>query len=71
MSVRLSTEENKTALFDSATGWAFGPVFDTQEEAEAFLAHLTSIGERDARHIPVGELVELALEWEAEREEIA
>lgn len=67
MSVRLSSQENRTALYDSTTGWAFGPTFDTQEDAEAFLEHLSRIGERDARLIPVGELVELALEWEAER----
>lgn len=67
MSVRLTTEENKVALYDSATGWAFGPTFETQDDAEAFLAHLADMGERDPRVIPIGELVELALEWEAER----
>lgn len=37
MSVRLTSGENKVALFDSTSGFAFGPVFDDETEAEAFL----------------------------------
>ena len=37
MSVRTTTRESKVALFDSVTGWAFGPTFDTADEADDFL----------------------------------
>jgi hypothetical protein len=32
MGVRLSTDENVVALFDSVTGWAFGPTFPDSDE---------------------------------------
>ena len=68
MGVRVTTAEGITALYDSTSGVAFGPVFDTLEDADAFLTHLQQIGERDPRLIPVGELGELAREWQEERE---
>lgn len=37
MGVRTTTGEQKTALYDSITDQAFGPVFDTEEEADLFL----------------------------------
>lgn len=40
MGVRLTSEENVTALYDSVTGWAFGTVFATPELAEDFLIWL-------------------------------
>lgn len=39
MGVRLTTDESKTALFDSVTGLAFGPVFDCTADAESFLEY--------------------------------
>lgn len=68
MGVRITgMRDSEVALYDSTTGIAFGPVFSTTEEAEAFLAHLEMIGERDPRVIPLGDLVTLAAEWKAER----
>lgn len=68
MGVRVTTQDSKYALYDSTTAVAFGPVFDTLTDCDDFLQHLQDIGERDPRVIPVGELVELAEEWKAERE---
>ena len=68
MGVRVTSQEGKHALFDSATAVAFGPVFDSMEDCDAFLEFLREIGERDPRHIPVGELVGFAEEWKADRE---
>lgn len=32
------THEGRVVLVDSTTEWAFGPVFESREDAEAFLA---------------------------------
>ena len=37
MSVRVTTTEGRAALYDSVTDVAFGPVFDSDEDAEEFL----------------------------------
>ena len=49
------------------TDVAFGPVFDSAEEAEDFLSHLVEIGERDPRVIPAADLAVLAAEFIEER----
>lgn len=67
MSVRI-TGTYEVALYDSTTGVAFGPTFESEDDAIEFLDHLKEIGERDPRVIPVGELIALAAEWKAERE---
>lgn len=36
MSVWLTSQEDKVCMFDSVTGIAFGPVFDSEEECESF-----------------------------------
>lgn len=41
MGVRLTSQEEKTALYDSVTDMAFGPVFDSLDAAETFLAWYT------------------------------
>lgn len=41
MGVRNSTYEGVTCLFDSVSGYAFGPVFDTADEAEDFVIWAT------------------------------
>ena len=63
MSVRLTTLEAKVALYDSTSGTAFGPVFEDEDAANAFLDHLVEIGERDPRFIPSVELAQLAQEF--------
>ena len=59
----------KYAMTDSVTGLAFGPVFETAEDGEAFQEHLEAVGERDPRVIPALELAELHREWMEERDE--
>lgn len=47
-------------LYCDTTMIAFGPVFETQYEAEAFLEHLAETDGRDARIIHAAELARLA-----------
>lgn len=66
MSVRITTYEGviaKVALYDSTSDTAFGPVFEEEDSANAFLDHLEEIGERDPRVIPAVELAALAQEF--------
>lgn len=63
MGVRLTSGEKKVALFDSTSGFAFGPVFDNDGDAEDFLRHLARNGYQDARDVAPQALVELHNEW--------
>lgn len=67
MSVRV-TDKTTVALYCSATGVAFGPVFDSEDDAEAFLAWVEPKTFLDVRVIPRGELVALFRSWSAERQ---
>lgn len=58
MGVRI-TDLETVALYDSTTGMAFGPTFERESEAEAFLAWLKEGDDIDARKIPVKSLVNL------------
>lgn len=49
MGVRLTSQEGKTALFDSVTDTAFGPVFNSKAEAEGFLGWLSESWGTDPR----------------------
>jgi hypothetical protein len=40
MGVRITEDEQKVALFDSVSGLAFGPVFDSSNDATYFLTWL-------------------------------
>lgn len=70
-------ESEVACLFDSVTGWAFGPIFhrgehgDSPEDlAEGFLRWLEQMtGGRDARTILALELEELYDRW-AKRSEV-
>ena len=37
MGLRFTSTEDVVALYDSVSDWAFGPIFYTEEAAEAFL----------------------------------
>lgn len=64
-------------LFDSVTGWAFGPVFSEDEAlgtspedmAELFLEWLKEHGHEDPRIIPPGILESLYGDWWKGRQE--
>lgn len=58
MGVRILAHEDTTGdreggavLFDSVTGWAFGPVFADEDEAESFLDWCREKGLRDVREL--------------------
>ena len=70
MSVRITSQENKVALFASDTGLAFGPIFDSQDDAEDFLGCI-GYGVDDGidpRKITSDELVGLYNLWQRQRE---
>lgn len=51
-------------LYDSVTGWAFGPTFDDYADAEAFEQWATRVkGSDDLRKIDAVALGELFAEW--------
>ncbi len=58
----------KACLYDNTTGLLFGPIFEAEADAEAFLCDLREVGERDPRVIPALELARLKDEWEKELE---
>lgn len=60
MGVRNTMTEGKVALFDSVTGVAFGPVFDTEEEAERFVAYVAEhVEDGDVRSVQEADLMNL------------
>lgn len=64
MGVRI-TDKRNVALYCSTEGVAFGPVFEDEYEAQAFLDFL---GERDARTMTPSELVREHCRFDAQRE---
>lgn len=64
MGVRIS-DSRSVCLYCSTEGVAFGPVFEDEYEAEAFLDFL---GERDARSLTPSELVREHCRFVAQRE---
>ena len=58
MGLRFISNDEVTALYDSVSGWAFGPTFPDQEAAERFLNWTETQGVRngDVRSVPLPEL---------------
>lgn len=65
MSLRTTDNEN-VALFDAVTGWAYGPVFTSVENAEDFLAYALSKG-IEVRKCSVHDVNKLHSIWFAAR----
>jgi len=64
MSVRTTSVEGKVALFDSTTGFAFGPVFDSDDDADSYVAFAAQkFPGLDIRMLHVAELVKLRVAW--------
>ena len=63
MGVRITSQEKVVALFDSVTGFAFGPTFQDEESADAFLVWLRDRDGRDARSLSDREIGELHRVW--------
>jgi hypothetical protein len=71
MGVRTTTYEgvtSKVALYDSTNDTAFGPVFDTEEEAGDFLYWLDGGGFPDPRTLLPAALRELVFKFRELRE---
>lgn len=64
MGVRVTTTESVSALFDSVSGFAFGPTFSTPERAEAFIEwYGAKHSARDLRQLSGNQLETLYAEW--------
>lgn len=66
MGLRLTADEGKTALFDSVSGWAFGPVFSDADQAEDFLRYaeqVFGVPDGDVRALDMAALGKLAGLW--------
>ena len=61
MGLRFVTDDEVTAMYDSVSGWAFGPIFHDEDEAQRFLDWTETQGVRagDVRSVPLAELDEL------------
>lgn len=68
MSVRITSQESRAALFDSVSGWAFGPTFNTEEEAEDFRAFATH--HHDLRLLNTFRLQDLLRSWRESRKQL-
>lgn len=69
MGIRITSQEDKSALFDSVSGWAFGPVFEDDIEAECFLSWTEEKGYPDLRSVSLAVLAEAYGMWKLEIEE--
>lgn len=70
MSVRLVIDEyrGKVALYDSVSGFAFGPVLDSEEEAETFLKLVEEETGTDPRALSDKTMERLFADFQKERE---
>jgi hypothetical protein len=64
MGVRTTSVEGKVAMFDSTTGMAFGPVFDSTGEADSYMLFAAQkFPGKDIRELYVAELINLHVMW--------
>ena len=67
MGVRNTSVEEKAAMFDSVTGTAFGPVFDSADELDDFLEFAPTVEGRDLRILSESDLHALIMQWRGAR----
>lgn len=66
MGVRITGQEGRVALYDSVSGFAFGPTFEDEDEAQAFLEWWEANGDgRDLRALSDPELEDTAATYAA------
>jgi hypothetical protein len=60
--------DGTTAMYDSVSGWAFGPTFENEDAAQAFLDWCETQGVQggDVRRVPLPELETLESRYYAE-----
>ncbi len=64
MSVGYTTQTPQhTAIYDTVTGWAFGPVFDDAGQAHAYVRYCETETGADIRTLPARQLEELHRRW--------
>lgn len=63
MGVRNTASEKRVALFDSVTGFAFGPTFSSQDDAESFLDFVQHNYKHDIRTLSERELEAFHALW--------
>lgn len=72
MGVRLIADPNggndSVAMYDSVSGFAFGPVFASEEDAEDFIEYARREYDRDVRQLPDEALKRLHESWSKGRE---
>jgi hypothetical protein len=57
------TDDKHVALYDTVTGWAFGPTFDSADDAEHFRQYAEQAADCDVRLLTDGYLGELYDAW--------
>jgi hypothetical protein len=67
MGVRITTG-SEAVLYCSTTMWAFGPVFDDYDDAEAFLEWWKAKGGQDLRLLTDAELEHEHFEWRKQKD---
>ena len=68
MGVRITGREGVSALYDSVSGFAFGIVFDSDEDVESFLEFSKREEPRDLRILKDSELKSLYSKWFSQKE---
>src|SRR5215469_1251870 len=63
MGIRNTERDFAVAIYDSATGFAFGPTFESGDEADAFLQWTDEVEPRDIRDLSHDEWYKLLFEW--------
>jgi hypothetical protein len=62
------TNAQNVALFDTSSGWAFGPVFDSKEDAEDFIRYAREVNDVDPRQVATYELAVIHAAWVMHRQ---
>jgi hypothetical protein len=66
MSIRITNNET-VALYDSTSGFAFGPTFDSEDDASDFLAWCNETDQNDLRAFRDTTLAGLVEKWKTDR----
>lgn len=61
--IKMSTDLGVVAMVDEATGFAFGPTFKNEWEAEGFLEFLTEEGVENPMELSDGEFLEYLMRY--------
>lgn len=69
MGIRITSQEKVAALFDSVSGFAFGPTFEDEFEAQDFLDWYLANGDgKDLRYMSGPEIAKLVGDFSHSRQ---